>query len=381
MPTFFLHLHPPVESRRSRHRSRRSRRDDEKPLKERCEAIAEAWEGNDDKKILKYISKYVHASYNNHEMPTGGHWFGLRGLEAMHERGMNTVKDLKAKVRVVSVDRGFQRCVLKANMTGTFIRSGGRFTDVTLYNTLDWSLGKVLRMRLVDGGNYDHMMQTYRTRAENATLALAEAIYKHGPGAEVDKLVSANAIVTVGRRGERLSGAKAVSEAMNKIKDAVARFGIERESLILPHPAVKSKQCEMIHADEHNYAGQCRIYNVKTSTTSFKHLDVMYRFRFDMEGKLDRMNVVETRAFLPGELVDKKKGFDYATAERARPADADAETGADEPVIVPEAAEGADGDSEAELLMFDPSRHEDPHPRMYRGSLGRRVRGPRRDVS
>ena len=315
---FFLDDLPRIESTRRRFRHRlhhahdhHERDDDDNdtdiPIKERCEALATAITKMDGATLRKLMDKHVHLSYANFELPTGGHWVGDRGLKAYAERYRNTVKDVTNKIRVVTADAGFQRCVLKYNVTGTFIRSGSKFRDVTLYNTVDWSLGRVTRMRLIDGGNYDAMMQAYRTRSEANTVKLFRAVYTHGPGAKLDELVSDKALVLLGRRGYTFNGTTAVSKALTAIKKFAGEFGLSRESLLLPLNARKSKQCEFMFADEHNHGGECRVYNLKSRTTSFKHVDFVYRIRFDDNGKLDRLFIVESRAFLPGELVREIK--------------------------------------------------------------------------
>lgn len=292
----------------------------EPSIKENCEKLATALSKGDHRALVKMMHKHAHLSYANSELPTGGHWVGERGLKAYAERARNTVKDVTAKIRVVSADAGFQRCVLKSNITGTFIRSGGKFRDVTLYNTVDWSLGRVTRMRLIDGGNYDAMMQAYRTRAETNTHNLFRAVYTHGPGAKIDELVSDKAIVLLGRRGYSFNGTTAVSKALTAIKKFAGEFGLSRESLLLPMHATRSKQCRLLFSDEHNHGGECRVHNIKSRTTSFKHLDFVYRIRFDMNGKMDRLSIVESRAFLPGELVRDIKSGDSDDNDASAPA-------------------------------------------------------------
>lgn len=274
-------------------------------LKERCEAVANA---KDWSAVEKYIDrKLIRIHYDNSEVPFGGRYHGMRGVDLFRERKHNTMKIDKdqTKTRVVSLDDPSQVCVLKTNMTGTFARSGGKFNNISMYKILSWEFGKIVKIELIDGGSYDAFMSAYYTNAQKLAHVLAETLHEHGPGEQVDALVADGCEARLGRDKKTFTGKKAVSEMLKEVAERVKKYGFAREELSLPWGTMRSKHTQLLFADDHSVGGFTTKYNIKTGTTSFSRIKTFFYLQFDLEGRLNRIAVVEGRPFAPGELESK----------------------------------------------------------------------------
>jgi len=127
-------------------------------------------------------------------MPASGVYKGARGLLEYLDHWIRTAHLTDYSYRILFVDEARGESVIESHFSGSFLRNNVTFTDLVSIKRIQWSLGKVRSINIIDQ-NPQKTFSLFATKGEKSRCKLIESLFKCGACQETMALISDDVVV------------------------------------------------------------------------------------------------------------------------------------------------------------------------------------------